>query len=475
MISRRMLRSKTRRLSISDVSRALITCPRCAWKQIYSRLACLLLLVSPALSHSAEFQRAEEIAPESAVDAPSGVEVMEKVPRKRPVRTFVIKALEDAPPFWRDSSFKLGVRGYDFDRENGIETIAEATAVGTELAFESGKWRDRVSTVISWHTSTGFDAPETRGGTGLLGPDQSDLSVISRAYLQLEAGATASLRLYRQDFNMPYINRQDSRMIPNTHEAYVVRYPGEMIQWIAGHVTKIKKRDSEEFVPMGEAAGIDGSDEGTSVLGGRMTFARDITVAALVQHTNDLFTTGFSEITFRRTLTDDWGIQLGGQYTYQGSVGDELVGPFDTYTWGLRSKISYGGAVLTAAYTRTGDHDIRKPFGGTPGFTSSMLYDFDRRREQAYRLGLSFNFARFGRPGIGIIADYTKGRNAESPAGVVVPDAEEIAVTADFRPESGIFEGLWLRIRYADGDRGSPLADRQDVRVILNYTFGLLR
>ena len=459
----RTLHSTTPRPSVSDAGR------------IRTRQLILLLSIVPILAWPAEFQRVEEIAPESAVDAPSGVDVMEKVPRKRPLRTFVIMALDDAPPFWRDSSFKLGVRGYVFDRENGIETIAEATALGTELAFESGTWRDRVSTVISWHTSTGFDAPETRGGTGLLGPDQSDLSVISRAYLQIEAGSTASVRLYRQDFNMPYINRQDSRMIPNTHEAYVLRYPGDPFQWIAGHVTKIKKRDSEEFVPMGEAAGIEGSNEGTSVLGGRLTLAQDTTVAALVQHTDDLFTTGFSEITFRRTLTEDWGIQLGGQYTHQGSVGDELVGSFDTYTWGLRSKISFRGAVLTAAYTRTGDEEIRKPFGGTPGFTSSMLYDFDRRREEAYRLGLSFNFARFGRPGIGIIADYTMGRNAESPAGEALPDADEIAITADFRPESGIFEGLWLRVRYADGDRGSPLANRQEVRVILNYTFGLLQ
>ena len=200
-----------------------------------------------------------------------------------------------------------------------------------------------------------------------------------------------------------------------------------------------------------------------------------ITIGAVIQHTNDLFTTAFSEATLRRTLSEDWGMQLGAQYTYQASAGDDLLGRFDTYTWGLRNKISFRGAILTAAYTRTGDEEIRKPFGGTPGFTSSMLYDFDRRKEEAFRLGLSFNFARLGRPGLAIIANYTNGWNAESADGAVLPDAEEFAITADFRPQQGLLKGLWLRVRYADGDRGSPLADRRDVRVILNYTLGLLQ
>jgi hypothetical protein len=432
-------------------------------------------LIAPTLALPAEYQRVEEIAPESAADAPAALADIRKEPVFRPVRTLLRDVLKDAPPFWRDGSFELGVRAYDFNRENGTETIAEATAIGTELSFRSGKWRDRLSAVVSWHTSTGVDAPEALGGTGLLAADQSDLSVISRAYVQFEAGSTAALRLYRQDFEMPYINRQDNRMIPNTHEAYVLRYPGDAIQWIAGHITKMKQRDSEKFVPMGEVAGAEGNNAGTSVLGGRLTISDDTTVGALIQHTNDLFTTAFAEATFRRTLTEDWALNLGAQYTHQSSAGDDLLGNFDTYTWGLSNKISFRGAILTVAYTRTGDEEIRKPFGGTPGFTSSMLFDFDRRREEALRLGLSFNFARLGRPGMSIIANYTSGRNAELANGESLPDADELAITADFRPDRGLLKGFWLRVRYADGDRGSPLADRRDLRVILNYTLRLLQ
>ncbi len=78
-------------------------------------------------------------------------------------------------------------------------------------------------------------------------------------------------------------------------------------------------------------------------------------------------------------------------------------------------------------------------------------------------------------PGISLIVNYTKGRNAETDDGTLQPDADELAITADFRPQEGFLKGLWLRVRYAEGDRGSPAADRREVRVILNYSLEALR
>lgn len=430
----------------------------------------MFLLISVLTARAAEYQQLENLAAESADQATLGLRDIGKAREKSPRRWLLRDALADRSPFWRDSSLDLGIRVYDFRRENGNQSIAEAFAAGTELTFRSGKWRDRLSTIVSWHTSFAIDAPDGLGRTGLLAENQSDLSVISRAYLQYDFAKSTSLRLYRQDFNMPYLNRQDSRMIPNTHEAYVLRHPGKRLEWVFGHVTKMKRRDSEDFVPMGEIAGIIGNNAGTSVAGARYTLSDDTTLGALLQHTDDVFTTAYSEMSFRRKLSEDWGMQLATQLTNQWSSGDELIGDFNTYTWGLRGKVSFRGFILTGAYTQAGDAEIQKPFGGTPGFTSSMLFDFDRPNENAYRVGLSQNFAVIGRPDFSLIVNYTKGRNAKTAVGGALPDTEEIAITADFRPQEGFLKGLWLRIRYADGDRGSPLADRRDVRVILNYT-----
>ncbi|MGI9204083.1 MAG: OprD family outer membrane porin, partial [Woeseiaceae bacterium] len=232
--------------------------------------AAILVLATPG--YGSEYRRAEEIAPESAEGAVGGIESIDNPPSRRPRLGLLIDLLADRSPFWRDSSLDLSLRAYNFRRDDDNSTLAEASTLGTDLTFQSGKWRDRLSITTSWHTSNKINAPQGSGDTGLLGPNQSNLSVISRAYLDASLTKSTGVRLYRQDFGMPYINRQDSRMIPNTFEAYVVRHPGERLVWIAGQITKMKKRDSEDFVPMAEAAGVAGDDSGTTIAGARYTF-----------------------------------------------------------------------------------------------------------------------------------------------------------------------------------------------------------
>ena len=64
---------------------------------------------------------------------------------------------------------------------------------------------------------------------------------------------------------------------------------------------------------------------------------------------------------------------------------------------------------------------------------------------------------RYGRPQ----AAFRRGIHVSS---------REIDITADFRPKSGLLKGLWLRVRYADAERGPAMADRRDLRLIINYS-----
>jgi len=314
------------------------------------------------------------------------------------------------------------------------------------------------------------------GDSGLLGPDQSDISVLSRAYVDVDINDEAKLRLYRQSFDLPYLNRQDIRMIPNTHEAYIIESAGERLQYVAGHANKMKQRTSERFVSMGEIAGVEGSNAGTSIAGAQYKFLNDLTVGGIVLHTDDLFTTTYLETSYARSLAEEWDLRLTAQHTDQRSTGSELLGRFQTYSLGLRSQLSFRGAVLTAAYTEIDeDAAIRRPFGGTPGFTSSMIFDFDRAGEKAWRLGLSQNFASFGAPGISLVLNYTDGHDAIASDGSALKNEDEFDVTLDFRPQRGLFEGLWLRLRWGEGDRGGDGNDKNDLRVIIKFNLDLLR
>lgn len=78
---------------------------------------------------------------------------------------------------------------------------------------------------------------------------------------------SVDFHLYRQDFRLPYLNRQDSRMIPNTHEGDVVRRLDSKFNFIVGHISKMKSRDSEQFIPMAEVAGVEDDHTGTHIAG----------------------------------------------------------------------------------------------------------------------------------------------------------------------------------------------------------------
>jgi len=431
-------------------------------------LAAIVSLVS-AVAYSAEYIDDEATAPESATEISSSMDAIldEEKERYTPFWRF-----ERGGPFWQDSRVRYNLRGYDFERENEFVTLSEASAMGGELNFRSGRWRDRLSVEASWYASFGINAPADKDGTGLLGKGQSDLSVIGKAFVELSFGERR-LRLYRQDFNIPYINRNDSRMIPNTHEAYAFAGgAGEKIEFIAAHVTRIKKRDSEDFITMAEAAGVTGGSGGTSVAGIRYSPTENFDVGGMTAYTRNVFNIFYAETNWRRTVNDNWGMQVSGQYTDQESVGRDRAGEFSTDTWGVRTASSYRNGILTIAYTDTDQAAaIRSPFGGRPGYSDLMLLEFDRAGENALRLSLSYHFGQIGVPGLSFKFSTAKGRDALDPVtGLGLGDARESDWTIDYRPEQGKFAGLWLRLRTADSNIASPSGDRRDIRLILNYT-----
>lgn len=435
-------------------------------------IACLIACLSlgGAAVQASEYQDAEQVAAESAEESSVGLERIEERLRIGPSRTVLRDIFSNAPPYWRDTTASIRLRSFDFRRDDGSERTRDALATGFELGIESGKWREAFSFVATWHTSYGIRAPEDKGNTGVLSPDQSDISVISRAFGQWNFSPITRARLFRQDFNMPYINRQDSRMIPTTHEAYILEHLGENFDGVIGHITRIKVRDSDEFIPMAEEAGVEGSTNGTSILGLQYRWSKGLKIGVVFQNTHDLFRTQYLESSYRKKLSERWGLQLAAQATLQTSTGAELLGEFDTYAWGFRGRLSYRGAILTLAATKTGSAQIESPFGGNPGYAVPMLGDFDRPREEAIRVGLSQNLAPYGVRGLSATINYTAGRNGRLEDGLPTGNAHEVDVTVDFRPEEGILEGLWFRVRWGEWKRGDGLPNRQDIRFIVNYT-----
>jgi hypothetical protein len=204
--------------------------------------------------------------------------------------------------------------------------------------------------------------------------------------------------------------------------------------------------------------------------GARYSFSEDINIGAINFYAWDLWNTLYGEANGVWELTDRTAFLLSGQYTSQWSVGEELDGEFNTFVLGGKAALSYRGGILSLAFSSTDSESrIRSPFGDYPGYLSLMLKDFNRADEDAWLVGLSYDFGFVGIDGLSFFANYAGGNTPDSGLNAS-PDQEEFDLTVDYRFEKGPLKGLWLRFRSAFVDQDGPNAEDIDhFRIIMNY------
>ena len=455
-----------------------------AWHlSINKYLLIVIILISTTVAVQAdEYGRYEEVTPPSVKKDEDSLEGGLK--EKKILLPKLGDWIEELPKFWSKSSLTPHFRAYSFSRKFSDDEDPEAIAMGGEIRYRSAQIFDRFNIGASYYISHGIH-DDGGDGTLLLGSDASDLNVLGQVYVEALLKGF-HLRAYRQAFDLPYLNKQDSRMIPNTHEAFSIRREGKSVDFIVGQVTDIKLRDSESFISMAEAAGVgdpdrggqlgdlnssqNDSDRGTTMAGLRYRLSENSSIGAINYYTWDTFNIFYSELNFLKEWNKEIASKINLQFTHQDSIGDDLIGKFSTNHYGVRTRTSYKNAILTLAATNTGTGNaIQSPFGGRPSYLSLMRRDFDRANEVGFLVGLSYDFSKLGLTGVSAFTNFAWGNNAEDPnTKENLPDVTEYDFTVDYRPTSGLLNGLWLRARYAYVDFESG-TDTQDTRVILNY------
>jgi hypothetical protein len=440
----------------------------------------VLLALAPAARASApEYIVDEQPAPASVEDERSPMEEVYPVEVPRPsVFPRIRKRLETATPFWRDTQLLLHPRVYYFDRDRENANNSEALAYGGWLAYSSGFWRNRLRLNASVYTTQRAYGPQDKDGTLLLQEGQNGFTVLGKANAELKFTEDISAKLYRQSFNLPYLNRNDSRMVPNTFEAYtLVKRPLHNWPFLLTHVRQMKRRERDDFISMSEAAGFKDRDEPLTAGAVRYDFTEDINLGATSQYAWEFMNTFYTEFNGLWRFPDDWALRVGGQFTDQRSVGDEIGGDFDTFVFGGKVAASYRSATLTLAFSSTDDGaGIRNPYGGYPGYLSLMIKSFNRADEDAWLIGASYDFERIGAPGLSSFVNYARGYTPDSGSNAS-PDQQEFDITVDYRFQSKLLKGLWLRARAAFVDQDNTVAgasDVDDIRVILNYDLPIL-
>jgi hypothetical protein len=445
-----------------------------------------LLLVTDPLSqvHAQDVISQEEPTPSSVDEIATPIErsFIEGIHRPG-FFPWLKEQLKDAPPFFRDMTLDLNLRTFYFRRDKVDNSVNSAWAMGGGLAYKSGWLLDHLQVGTTFYWSDRLYGPEDKDGTLLLKPGQHGYSVLGQLYARVKLFDEHILNLYRYEYNTPFINKNDNRMTPNTFEGYTLQgsfggkdgAPG--FRYGGGYITKIKERNSDDFVWMSKDAGAQ-VDRGVGVFGGLFSYGK-FSLGAINYFSNDIINIFYTEAKYSFAITKDLGVLLAAQFSDQHSVGRELLKgrSFTSSQVGLKGDVSYGGAVYTFGYTDSlHNDDMQSPWSGYPGYTSVQVQDFNRAKEQAIINKLSYDFSRLGLEGVSAYGLFVHGWGRVDPSTKNgVPNENEFNADVQWRPKWSFLNGFSARLRYAWVHQyQGPKDNQHDYRVIINYDFSVM-
>jgi len=402
----------------------------------------------------------------------------------------------------KDTKFEFNLRSYYFDRSDFNGSEKQAWAIGGWLGVKTGYFLDHIAFGATVYTSNPIYAPDDRDGTLLLAPGQNGYTVLGEFYAELRIVKDVGITVGAKGYDTPFINRNDTRMTPNTFEAIVLQGRTELgksssddnvtadgiglskdekevavptptpaqevaaIKYGLGYFYQIKERNDSEFVSMSVDAGAH-VERGVWAAGALYEKGK-FSIGAIDYYSDDIINIAYAESKLEVPLADDWKLKFAGQYVDQGSVGDNLLQghSFSGHQFGLKVDLPVRNALFTAAFTHAwGNANLQNPWSGYPGYTSVQVQDFNRAGESAFLLRAGYDFPWVD--GLGAYALAVFGTDPDSPTQF---RQNEFDANLQWGPKKGLLEGLSLRLRYAVVQQfGGDVHNLTDFRAICNY------
>ncbi len=389
------------------------------------------------------------------------------------------RRLQLFPNFVADTELTLNFRSFYFPLRLSDGRDAYAWTAGGKLAFRSGWWREHLQIGAGLYTSVPLVADDPASLTGLLQAEERGFAVLGEGFLRMR-WRDVEATLFRQELDLPYVNRNDSRMAPNSFQGVTAKGIARgipwlhRVDWVAGYLTDIRPRNDRDFISMSEQAGAAGTDEGMLLAGVQFQPLKNLSVGGYNYWVKDTFNTGYLAADYLWKLNADWATRFQWQFTHQASVGDELIGSFRTWVSSGRVATSFRGFTGWLALSKTADDErIRSPYGSYAGYISLMQSDFNRAGERAWSVGLSA--APKAIPGWSGFVQYARGDGGFDPlTSVEGANEQELDLTVDYQIKEGRWRGFWLRLRGSALDTDGAENTAWQVRVILNYTLPIL-
>lgn len=430
-------------------------------------LGCALML--PGLWGGVYAYAQREAAPTPPSSIEQGQTPLEEAFSGRPRRLPTAQAAVEAPP---GTKFNMDFRTMYLGRQNYDGSDTESLAAGGWAGVKTDYFLDHFSFGATGYTSQKLQGDPHKDGALLLGRGQHGYEVLGELYADVKIIEGLNLTVGRKEYDTPFINRNDSRMTPNTFEAISLMggtklgARGASLRYGLGYVDSIKERNSDEFVSMSVDAGA-GVERGVIAAGGLFKQG-GFSLGALDYYCPDIVNIGFAEAKMEFVLRDGLAPRLAVQFIDQRSVGDDLLlSPGESgQQYGIKAELPVGQALFTAAYTSiSGDIGMMSPWAGYPGYTSVQVEDFNRAGEAAWMLRAAYEFKEI--KGLSAYALWVHGAAPDLPG---KHGRDEYNFNLQWSAPDGALKGLSLRLRYALVDERAAATDElTDLRLICNY------
>jgi hypothetical protein len=376
----------------------------------------------------------------------------------------------------------LHVRSYLLDRQNPTPPNFVAQVVGGWVGLQTGWFYDTFQLGAVGYTTQPIWAPQNNqdsaGGTKLLTPDGYGFFTLGQAYASARwQGQTFTG--FRQYVDELEVNPFDDRELPQTFEAYALRGTLGPVNYFAGYVAAVKQRDASVFINMGEAAGAPNYNRGMALGSVKYGSMDKLQLRTSTYYVPDILWSSYTDAGGTIAISEDFKLQLAGQFAVQGSNGLNLLTgqPFSTFWGGARAEAIWGPFSLRGAYTQTGSAAAWKsPYGIWIGYNKLQVLDFDRAGERAYQIGAAYDFKGAGLPGLIFLASATYGANAVNPAnGQTLSQNWEYDLDLQFRADP-LPVPDWLkplqvrgRIGFVNQYLNNTVSSLTEYRVVVNY------
>jgi hypothetical protein len=402
-----------------------------------------------------------------------------------------------------DTKIEFNLRTFYFDRSDFSGAEKQAWAIGGWVGVKTGYFLDHIAFGATLYTSNPIYAPDDRDGTTLLAPGQNGYTILGEWYAEIRIIDNLTISVGAKGYDTPFINRNDTRMTPNTFEAVVLQGRVKLgassdddadttadstglskdgkevaapaptptpdvatIKYGLGYFDKIKERNDSEFVSMAIDAGAR-VERGVWAAGAVYEKGK-FNIGAIDYYSQDIINIAYAQTGFEVPLATDWRLRFAGQYVDQGSLGDnELQGhSFSGHQFGIKVELPVKKALFTAAFTHAwGNANLQNPWSGYPGYTSVQVQDFNRAGESAFLLRAGYDF-----PWVDGLSAYALAVFGTDPDSATQFRQNEFDSNLQWAPTKGVLKGFSLRLRYAVVQQfGGDVHNLTDFRAICNY------